>query len=51
MDTKQKHIDYWKKQGRFIIDCNTGVFNNEEIEIFKNGDINYNTSLKTMLNN
>ena len=35
MDTKQKHIDYWKKQGRFIIDCKTGAFNNEEIEILE----------------
>ena len=35
MDNKQKHIDYWKKQGRFIIDCNTDAFSIEEIEILK----------------
>jgi uncharacterized protein YifE (UPF0438 family) len=35
MDNKQKHITYWKKQGRFIIDCNTDAFSSEEIEILK----------------
>jgi hypothetical protein len=35
MKIKEKHIAYWKEQGRFVIDCNTDAFNDEEIEILE----------------
>jgi uncharacterized protein len=35
MKTEKEHKAYLKKQGRFIIDCNTNAFSNEEIEILE----------------
>ena len=35
MNSKKEHIAYWKKQGKFTIDCNTDAFNADEIVILE----------------
>ncbi len=35
MNNKSEHLAFIKKAGRFVIDCQTDAFNNEEIEILE----------------
>lgn len=35
MIKKEKHLAYIKNNGRFVIDCNSDSFNNDEIEIIE----------------